>query len=214
MITTFKGEVGKSRDCTFEFYDWCWFNNLIKKESIRLCSRENSRDFPINLGSFWFLTYSMLRHAVGLLPLSQVWPFTDRSFLGAKSEISLPLHIACAALKLESTIPFRLPLQTGRRTRTFCGISGDLSCCKAASSFSAGFVSQWPLFLPSRITTDTNQNKSQLHEVSGKVSLIQAWPGARRRRAPSFPPSTAMATASQIGKVPKTELQFLFTCGA
>ena len=98
MITTFKGEVGKSRDCTFEFYDWCWFNNLIKKESIRLCSRENSRDFPINLGSFWFLTYSMLRHAVGLLPLSQVWPFTDRSFLGAKSEISLlPLRIAVTA---------------------------------------------------------------------------------------------------------------------
>ena len=60
--------------------------------------------------------------------------------------------------KLEIALLLRLPLQMC--THKFCGISGGLSCCQAGSSFSAGFVSQWPLFLPSRVTTQSKTSHS------------------------------------------------------
>ena len=61
------------------------------------------------------------------------------------------ITMCCCLLLLERALLLRLPLQMC--THKFCGIPGGLSCCQAGSSFSAGFVSQWPLFLPSRVTT-------------------------------------------------------------
>ena len=99
---------------------------------------------------------------VNAMPVHATFDSPFRYFLEHSPVVTVEawLFLPRDSTKLEWALLLRFPMQT--RTHKFCGISSGLSCCQAGSSFSTGFVSQRPLLLPRRVTTQSKTSHSCL----------------------------------------------------